>query len=71
LNNITIIFGKNLRGIREFLGISQADLAKRAKLTPAAICQIENGLRDPQLKTTVQIITALGVPLERLLKDLE
>lgn len=61
-------FGKNLQGILEFSDITQGDFAKRCGLTPAAISQIINGDREPQLSTVIKILDALGVTFERMLK---
>lgn len=61
-------FAHNMKDIREFLGITQADLAKRAGLTAPAICQIESGEREPSLKTIVKILNALGCTFERIMK---
>lgn len=61
-------FGKNLKEIREFLGMSQADLAKKCGLTTPAICQIETGEREPSLKSICKILDTLNVPFERMMK---
>lgn len=68
IEKICLKFGKNIREIREFLGMSQGDLAEITGLTRAAISMIESGHREPQLKTVVLIINALNVSFERLLK---
>lgn len=66
--NVSERFGKNLKAIREFLGLSQQRLAEMTKLTPAAISQIENGLREPGFKTIVILLKELNVTFERMLK---
>lgn len=61
-------FGKNLKQIREFLGFSQAELAKDAGVTTGALSMLEAGKRAPSLATLVRLLKALGVKFERLVK---
>lgn len=63
-----ITFKKQLKEVREFLGLTQSELAMRAKLTPAAISQLEAGEREPQLGTLVRLADALGVSIDRLVR---
>ena len=65
-----ILFGRNVRRLREALGLSIAELAFRAGMTPPAISQIETGKRDPQLRSVIQISEALGCRLTKLLEPL-
>ena len=51
---------------RKELGITQAELASRAGVTPAAISQIESGARIPMLPVLQQIAKALVVSLDYL-----
>ena len=62
------LFGKNMKEIREFLGITQIDLSQRTGITPAGISMIESGQREPSFTSIVKIINALGVTFERMLK---
>lgn len=62
------VFGKNLRKVRESLGLTQAELAGRAQLTPAAISQIEGGSRDPCLSTICRILEVIPVKFEKLIE---
>lgn len=66
---INKIFGTNCRRIREVLGLTMDELAKRAGVTPAAVCQIENGQRDPQLTTAILIAKGLGAKLHKLVEE--
>lgn len=59
---------KNLKEIREYLGISQSELARRAGVTPSCVCQIERGKRVPILDVFIRLVKALGVSCERLLE---
>jgi transcriptional regulator with XRE-family HTH domain len=57
-----------LKRIREEKGMTQDDLAKRAKLTKPYISQIENGVRqNPSLPALRRLAKALGVPVTELL----
>lgn len=46
--------------------MSAIELSKKTELTQAAISQIENGKREPSLKSIIKLIAALGVKFERL-----
>ena len=61
-------FGKNVREIRQFMGMTGVELAKRMGRTSACICQIEKGKRNPSLTTIVNILNVLNVKFERLMK---
>lgn len=59
-------FGKNLREVREILGLSQTAPAQKSRVTPAAISQIETGSREPTYSTIVKILKVIPVKLEKL-----
>lgn len=59
-------FGKNLKDILEYLEISQVEFAKKTGMTPAAISQLINGMREPSLSTICKILCALPVKFEKL-----
>lgn len=63
-----IRFSSNLKEVRQFLGLTQADLAKKCNLRPSAISHVESNRREPKLSTAFKIANALGVTLDRLLK---
>ena len=48
--------------------MSQADLAKRARLTRVYITRLEAGRQDPSLSTINALARALGVPVGGLLE---
>lgn len=50
------------------LGITQTQLAKNAKLTPAAISQFESGSRKPSFDALSKLAKALRVTTDYLLK---
>lgn len=58
---------KKLKKTREWLGLTQAELAKKAGVTPAAICQIENGDRSPSIETMIKILGVIPIKFENLL----
>lgn len=63
---VTQRFGNQVRKLRNRRGISQEELAKKAKLDLTTINEIENGNRDPMLKTIWKIANALDVKLSQL-----
>jgi transcriptional regulator with XRE-family HTH domain len=55
--------------IREERGLTQRDLAKRAKVTAAYVAMIETGVRkSPSLAVLRRLAKALGVPVTALLE---
>jgi transcriptional regulator with XRE-family HTH domain len=54
-------FGAHVRRLREQRRLSQLDLAQKANLDLTTINELENGNRDPMLKTIWKIANALGV----------
>lgn len=63
---ITQRFGNQVRRLRERRKMSQLELAQKAKLDLTTINEIENGGRDPMLKTIWRIANALEVNLLEL-----
>ena len=61
--------GKMLKALRQTKGMTQEQLAKRAKMTQAYVAMLEAGVKkNPSLATLKRIAKALGVPVEELLK---
>lgn len=60
-------FRANLKAIREGLGLSQSELARRAGKQHSFICDLERGRRSPTMKTFFAISSALGIPAAALL----
>jgi len=54
-------FGKTLAAIRQLKGLSQAELAQKAKLAPTWISQLETGKRLPSFITLQKLVGALDV----------
>lgn len=65
--------GDNLRQARERKGLTQLALAHKMGYTGndagASICHMENGTREPSLRTLRKIAAALGVEVGSLLKN--
>jgi transcriptional regulator with XRE-family HTH domain len=60
--------GKTLRRLRAQRGLSQAVVAKRAKLSREYVNKIEAGRYDPPLSTINALARALGVRVTELLE---
>lgn len=56
---------KKLRGER---GLTQEQLAHKAKVSLGYLARLETGRHDPKLSTLLRIAKALGVPATELLK---
>ena len=57
-----------LKALREDRGMTQADLARRAKVSAGYIARLETLRHDPKLSTLVKLARALGVPVTELLE---
>jgi len=60
-----------LRMLRRQREMTQADVAAKAGLTKAAICDIERGYRNPSLKTASAIAAVFNEPVESLFDYVE
>jgi len=57
-----------IQKLREAKGMTQRDLAERAKVTAGYVAQIELGQKkNPSLAVLQRLAKALGVPVTRLL----
>ncbi len=61
------VLRKRITEKRESKGINQAELAEKARVTPAAISQIENGHRVPTIPVLHRIADVLEVSLDYLI----
>lgn len=59
-------FGNHIQRLRKQRKISQFELAQKANLDLTTINEIENGNREPMLKTVWKIANALDVKLGHL-----
>jgi transcriptional regulator with XRE-family HTH domain len=57
-----------LRRERERVGISRAELARRAGLAKSTLSQLESGTGNPSVETLWSLGVALGVPFSRLVE---
>ena len=61
------IAGRNVRRIREELGLSQEKLAFEAELHRTYVSGVERGVRNPTILVIERLAKALNVPPYRLL----
>ena len=59
-------FGQRVRSMRKQRGLTQRDLEKLSGLSNAAISLVEQGKRDPSLKTSMKLADALHTSLDWL-----
>ena len=69
--NAKEIFGHNVRRIRQQVGLSQEELAFRAKLHRTYISSIERGVRNVSVENIFAIAGALEVQPGELMKSVE
>lgn len=55
-----------IRELREQMGLSQLELARAIRLSPAQVCQLEKGKRKPSLSTALMLADFFEVPLDTL-----
>jgi len=65
------VVSKRVRSLRERMGWSQSELARRAGIGVSTLSDIESGRSAPRLETVVALANALGVPLETFLRATE
>jgi transcriptional regulator with XRE-family HTH domain len=70
-NTLEVSIGREVRAFRTKLGITVADLAAAAKLSPGMLSKIENGLTSPSLNTLQTLSAALGVPVTAFFRRYE
>jgi transcriptional regulator with XRE-family HTH domain len=63
---ITQRFGQRVKKIRQQIKMSQEDLANSAKIDLTTVNELEQGNRDPMLKTIWKIANALKVKVSEL-----
>ncbi len=69
--NILVSFGKRVKELRLVRGITQQDLAERAKVHRSYIGEVELGRRNVSLLTIYKIALALDIPITTLLQTSE
>jgi len=63
---IYVKIGERIRKLRKKAGLSQLQLAEKAKLDLTSISEIESGLRNSSTRSLHKIALALKVPLKEL-----
>ena len=66
MSTLTERFGNQVKKLRKKQGISQLVLSQKSGLDLTTINEIENGNREPMLKTVWRISRALGVSLSQM-----
>lgn len=61
--------GETIRNLRKDNGLTQEQLALNTKMDLTSINEIENGKRNPSLKTLGKIAKALSVSISTLLSE--
>ncbi|WP_342643376.1 helix-turn-helix domain-containing protein [Rhodoligotrophos ferricapiens] len=70
-NLLEVAIGREVRHFRTKLGMTVADLASAARLSPGMLSKIENGLTSPSLTTLQTLSQALGVPVTSFFRRYE
>ncbi len=61
--------GRMLKTLREAKGLTQVELAKKARIGQGYLAQLEGGVKkNPSLATLKRIAKGLGVSVEELLR---
>jgi len=63
--------GKNILRVRNELGVSQKELARRAGVGAASISKVEKGRSTSAISIIVKLAIALGVPVSLLVDNEE
>jgi DNA-binding XRE family transcriptional regulator len=61
--------GATARRLRNSLGLTLGEVAKRSSISSAMLSRLENGDVSPSLETLAALTAALGVPLSNLFTD--
>ncbi|WP_372346294.1 helix-turn-helix domain-containing protein [Streptomyces sp. KL116D] len=61
--------GRRLKALRQAVGLSLSELARRSGVGKGTLSELESGLRNPTLETLYALTTALGRPLSAVLED--
>ena len=63
------VISENIKRLRNKLGLTQDDLAKKADITYTTLMKVESGIvNKPSVQTMAKIAKALGVSIEDLIK---
>lgn len=59
----------DVRQVRQRVGISQKDLARKVGITQAFLSEVETGTKSPSLLTAAKLARALGCTIDELLGE--
>jgi transcriptional regulator with XRE-family HTH domain len=65
---LVVYVGDNLKKLRILNALTQAQLAQRAGLTPAAVARIERNETEPRMTTLRKLSEALGAEPRELVR---
>ena len=65
---LVVYVGDNLRRLRVLNALTQAELAQKAGLTPAAVARIERNEAEPRMTNLRKLAEALGVEPHELVR---
>ncbi len=68
---LVVYVGDNLKRLRVLNALTQAELAQKAGLTPAAVARIERNEAEPRMTTLRKLAEALSVEPHELVKGEE
>ncbi len=68
---LELAIGRQVKSFRVKQGITVADLARQADLSPGMLSKVENGLTSPSLATLHSLAEALNVPVTSLFRMYE
>ncbi len=64
------MLAENVKRYRTKMGLSQDQLARKARITYSTLTKLESGVnQNPKVKTLQEIAKALGVTLNDLMKE--
>lgn len=69
--DVRVAFGAAVRKFRHAKGLSQEKLAEDAEIHRTYVGDVERGIRNIALINMVRLANALGVPLSRLISEME
>ncbi len=67
--NVYAVIGRRTRQERNRMGLTQEELAEKARIHPSFLGQIERGTKKASLVTIQRIADALGIAEEQLFND--
>jgi transcriptional regulator with XRE-family HTH domain len=65
---LVVYVGDNLKRLRVLNALTQAELAQKAGLTPAAVARIERNEAEPRMTTLRKLAQALSVEPHELIR---